>query len=314
MASKDYYKTLGIEKNASAEDIKKAYRKQALLYHPDKNKGDKIAEEKFKAVNEANSVLIDPEKRKLYDQYGENWEQVQQGGAAGKRQGGPTGRQRPGGQQPPFSFDASDFENDDRFEDLFSQFFGGAQGGRGRAPRARNGGDMEAEVQISLEDAFEGMSKMLSLGNTSEQYRLTLKKGVREGQQFRLRGKGQPGVNGGKTGDLLLNVRIAPHPRYTRTSNDLRCKQTVDLVTAVLGGKARVQTMHGEKIMTLQPGTQNGAVLRMRGLGMPVYDALDKYGDLYVEIMVEIPRELSIEEKELFEQLAKLKQAAEMGG
>jgi len=306
MASKDFYKTLGIEKNATSEDIKKAYRKLALQYHPDKNKGDKIAEEKFKAVNEANSVLIDPEKRKLYDQHGENWEQVQQGGPAGSRQGGQAGRQRTTRQQPPFSFDASDFENDERFEDLFSQFFGGSTGGRGRGTRARNGSNLEAEVQISLEDAFNGISQMLSIG-TEEQYRLTLKKGVREGQQFRLRGKGQAGQNGGKNGDLLLNIRILAHPRYTRTDNDLRCKQSVDLVTAVLGGKARVQTMHGEKMMTLQQGTQNGVVLRMRGLGMPVYDALDKFGDLYVEILVEIPRQISEAEMELYEQIKKLK-------
>jgi curved DNA-binding protein len=304
MAAKDFYKILGLEKNASSDEIKKAYRKLALQYHPDKNKGDKAAEEKFKAVNEANSVLIDPEKRKLYDQYGENWEQVQAGGG---RPGGASGRPRPGRQQPPFSFDASDFENDDRFEDLFSQFFGGAQGGRGRTPRTRNGADMEAEVQISLEDAFQGMSRMLSLGSASEQYRLTLKKGVREGQQFRLRGKGQAGINGGKTGDLMLNVRIAPHPRYTRTGNDLHCKQTVSLITAILGGKARVPTLHGEKMMTLSPGTQNGAILRMKGLGMPVYDVVDKYGDLYVEILVEIPREISGAERVLYEQLAALK-------
>jgi len=308
MASKDFYKILGIEKNATSEDIKKAYRKLALQYHPDKNKGDKIAEEKFKAVNEANSVLIDPEKRKLYDQYGENWEQVQQGGPAGSRQGGQAGRQRGTRQQPPFSFDASDFENDERFEDLFSQFFGGSMGGQGRGPRVRNGGNLEAEVQVSLEDAFAGMSKMIGIG-AEEQYRLTLKKGVRDGQQFRLRGKGQPGTNGGKAGDLLLNIRIAPHPRYTRTGNDLRCKQSVEVVTAVLGGKTRVQTMHGEKIMTLQPGTQNGAVLRMRGLGMPVYDTLEKYGDLYVEIAVEIPRELSAKERELYEALMALNQS-----
>jgi curved DNA-binding protein len=307
MAAKDYYKILGIEKSASPEAIKKAYRKLALQYHPDKNIGDKAAEEKFKAVNEANSVLIDPEKRKLYDQYGENWEQVQQGGAAGGRPGGASGRPRPGRQQaPPFSFDASDFENDDRFEDLFSQFFGGgAQTGRGRAPRSRNGADTEAEVQISLEDAFSGMSRMLSLG--TEQYRLTLKKGVKDGQQFRLRGKGAAGINGGKAGDLLLNVRISPHPRYIRTDNDLRCKQSVDLITAVLGGKIRVQTLHGEKMMTLQPGTQYGAVLRMRGLGMPVYDSAAAFGDLYVEVLVDIPGKLSAEEKVLFEQLAALK-------
>ena len=306
MAAKDFYKILGIEKNAKPEDIKKAFRKLAIQYHPDKNKGDKLAEEKFKEVNEANSVLIDPEKRKLYDQYGENWEQIQQGSAAGNRSGGSAGRQRAGRQQPPFTFDSSDFENDERFEDIFSQFFGAQGGARTRAPKGRNGGDLEAEVQISLEDAFTGMSRMLSLG--TEQYRLTLKKGVRDGQQFRLRGKGQPGQNGGKNGDLLLNIRLSPHPRFTRTGNDLRCQQPVDLLTAVLGGKTQVQTLHGEKLMTVQAGTQYGATLRMRGLGMPIYDHTDKFGDLYVEILIQIPRELTAEEHALFTKLAELKQ------
>lgn len=306
MASKDYYKILGIEKNATPEEVKKAFRKLALQYHPDKNKGDKFAEERFKEVNEANGVLIDPKKRKLYDKYGENWEQMQQAEAAGHRPGGAAGRQYSGRQQPPpFSFDASDFENDERFEDLFSQFFGG-QAGRRRGPSVRNGADMEAEVQIGLEEAFTGISRMLTLG--TEQYRLTLKKGVREGQQFRLRGKGQPGQNGGKNGDLLVNIRIASHPRYTRTGNDLRCKQSVDLITAVLGGKTKVQTLHGEKVMNLLPGAQNGAVLRMKGLGMPVYDHPESFGDLYVEISVEIPRQLSPEERELYGKLAELKQ------
>lgn len=308
MAEKDYNKILGIDRNASSEDIKKAFRKLAIQFHPDKNKGDKTAEEKFKAVNEANSVLIDPKKRKLYDQYGEHWEQVQQGGPAGGRPGGGSGRSHQGGQPPPFSFDASDFENDERFEDLFSQFFGGQAGGRNRGTRARTGSNLEAEVQISLEDAFNGITKMVNLG--SEQYRLALKKGVKEGQQFRLRGKGQPGTNGGKNGDLLLNIRIAPHPRYQRNDHDLRCKQSVDLIRAVLGGKVRVQTLHGEKMMTLQPGTQFGTVLRMRGLGMPIYDSPDKYGDLYVEIMVEIPQKLTPAEQDLFQQLASLKEAS----
>ncbi len=301
MASKDFYKILGIDKKASSEDIKKAYRKLAHQYHPDKNKGDKTAEEKFKDVNEANSVLIDPEKRKLYDQYGENWEQVKQGGAPG----GKAGRPRQGRPQPSYSFDASDFENDERFEDLFSQFFGGNQGRRS-GPVPRNGSNLEAEIQISIEEAFSGMSRMLSLGQ--EEYRLTLKKGVGEGQLFRLKGKGQPGTNGGKNGDLLLTVHMAPHPRYTRTGPDLRCKQSVEVVTAVLGGKVRIQTLHGEKVMTLQAGTQYGATLRMRGLGMPVYNSNDAFGDLYVEIIVEIPRQLSTKEHELYSQLAQLKQ------
>lgn len=305
MASKDYYKILGIEKNATPEEIKKAFRKQAFKYHPDKNKGNQAAEEQFKAVNEANSVLIDPKKRKLYDQYGDQWEQLQHAGAAGN---GPQGARRPGGRQqaPPFSFDASDFEDDDRFEDLFSQFFGGAQGRRGRAAMPRKGADLEAEVKISMEEAFSGITRMLSL--EGKQYPLNLKKGVRDGQQFRLPGKGQPGAAGGKNGDLLVNIRLQPHPRYIRTGNDLRCKQTVDLVTAVLGGKIPVQTMHGAKIMTLKAGTQYGAVLRMRGLGMPLYDQPDSFGDLYVEIQVNIPSQLTDAERNLFNQLAALKQ------
>ncbi len=295
-AKKDHYKILGVEKNATPDQIKKAFRKLAIQYHPDRNKGDKKAEDKFKEVNEANSVLSDPDKRKKYDEFGENWEQMQPGDPGG-------GGRRPSARQgAPFSFDASDYENDERFEDLFSQFFGRQQG---RAV-ARNGANLEAEVQITLEEAFNGTSRTLTLGGT-EQHRLNLKKGVRDGQQFRLRGKGHPGQNGGKNGDLLVNIRQIPHPRYTRTGNDLRFQQSVDLYTAVLGGKIRVQTLHGEKMMTLQPGTQYGATLRMRGLGMPVYNSPDGYGDLYVEVQVHIPAQLSPEEHELFSKLAALK-------
>lgn len=305
MASKDYYKILGIDRKASSEEIKKAYRKLALQYHPDKNKGDKFAEERFKEVNEANSVLIDPQKRKLYDEYGEHWEQVQQGGAPGGRPGS-QGRPRANRQPPPFSFDASDFENDDRFEDLFAQFFGGGRERR-RGPIPRQGSDVEAEVHITLEESFSGSTRMLTIG--TGQYPLPLKKGVGEGQQFRLRGKGQAGSNGGKNGDLLVNIRIAPHPRYMRKGDDLHCKQSIDLLTAVLGGKVRIPTLHGEKFMNVPAGTQNGAALRMRGLGMPVYGTQDSFGDLYVEIRVDIPRHLSQEEQALYAQLANLKHA-----
>ena len=299
MASKDYYKILGIGKKATSEEIKKAYHKLALKFHPDNNKSDKRAEENFKEINEANSVLSDPEKRKRYDEFGEHWEHAQNGQSAGNGQGG-ANRQQQTGQRPPFSFDASDFESDERFEDIFSQFFGGRQG-----TPSREGGNMEADVQVTLEDAFKGTSHLLTLGK--EQHKLSLKKGVREGQQYRLRGKGQPGKSGGKSGDLLVNIRIAEHPRYERTGNDLYCQQSVDLITAVLGGKTRVQTLHGEKMMTLQAGTQQGATLRMRGLGMPDYDRTSVYGDLYVEVLVAIPTQLSPEERALFEKLAALK-------
>lgn len=311
MAYKDYYKILGITKSATTEEIKKAFRKLAKQYHPDKNKGDKTAEEKFKEVNEAHDVLSNPEKRARYDEFGENWEYMQQrqnNGGAGSR-----GRARStGGGRPDFSFDATDFENDDRVEELLRQFFGGQFSGskfRGNAGQrnfgAVDGNDLQAEVHISLEEAMKGSARMLSLG--TEQHRLNLKKGVRDGQQFRLRGKGQPGRNGGKPGDLLVTVRINPQPRYTRTGNDLRCLQHIDLLTAVLGGKIQISTLHGDKIMSVPAGTQNGATLRMRGLGMPDYENPTVFGDLYVDITVDIPKQLSPEERSLYTQLAQLK-------
>jgi curved DNA-binding protein len=305
MATKDYYKILGVNEQSTPAEIKKAYRKLAIQYHPDNNVNNKSAEEKFKQVNDANTVLSDPEKRKLYDKFGENWEHPPQHNAASNGQPGGSNRQHAGRQNgTAYTFDASDFENDERFEDIFSQFFGGQQGDR--ATSTRNGSHTEADLQITLEEAFTGYSRLLTIGK--EEHRITIKKGIREGQQFRLRGKGHTGQNGGKNGDLLVNIRIAPHPRYIRKGNDMYCKQSVDVVTAVLGGKTPIQTLHGEKMMTLLPGTQQGASLRIRGLGMPVYDAPDTYGDLYVEILVSIPTQLSDDERSLFGQLAALKQ------
>jgi curved DNA-binding protein len=306
VASKDFYKILGVDKKASAAEIKKAYRKLAILHHPDKNKGDKKAEEKFKEANEANGVLSDPEKRKKYDQFGENWENPPQSDPRGHPQNRQSYQQQGGNQGQSFTFDNNDFENDPRFEDVFSQFFGG---GRSRSnANGRDGTDIEAEVQTTLEDAFAGVTRILALDQ--EQHKLTLKKGVRDGQQFRLRGKGNPGQGNGKSGDLLVNIRILPHLRYTRTDNDLRCQQAIDLTTAVLGGKARVVTLHGEKMMTLQAGTQFGTTLRMRGLGMPLYDNPTVFGDLYVEVLVRIPSTLSVEERDLYEKLKKYNDTA----
>lgn len=307
--AKDFYQILGVARNATPEEIKKAYRKLARQYHPDKNKGDKAAEEKFKEANEANDVLSDPEKRKRYDEFGENWEYMQhrqqQGGARGS-DGGRSHTFDPSGGG--FTFDASGFDGDENMEDILRQFFGGGQARSGRRSFGADGRDLQAEVAISLEDAFHGAARIIDLGG--EQHRLTLKKGVREGQQFRLRGKGQPGRNGGKPGDLLVSIRIEPHPRYTRTGNDLRCSQSIDLVTAVLGGKTTVQTLHGSKVMTIPAGTQNGASLRMRGLGMPDYDHPNTHGDLYLDIHVAIPSQLSTEERALYQRLAELRQKA----
>lgn len=313
MAFKDYYKILGVEKGASTEDIKKAYRKLAKQYHPDKNPGNKKAEEKFKEANEANDVLSDPDKRRRYDQFGENWEYMKEGGPGGQAAGGgPSSRggfgrggfgEAGGGN---FFFDAHDFEDDSRYEDLLRSFFGRQFSGRGGgSAAAQKGEDLEAEVWITLEESFSGVTRVFDLEKS--RHRLALRKGVKEGTQFRLRGKGQPGWMEGKNGDLIVTVRIMPHHRFVRSGNDLRCKHHLDLYTAVLGGKARVQTLHGDKMMTIPAGTQYGSTLRMRGMGMPDYENPNSFGDLLVEVVVDIPRQLSPEALELFKRLAELK-------
>lgn len=312
MAFKDYYKILGVEKSASPADIKKAYRKLAKQYHPDKNQGDKRLEGKFKEVNEANDVLSDPDKRRRYDQFGENWEHMKEGGneqAGGRGQGGGGGfGRRPSGESGGggFSFDAHDFENDNQYEDLLRNFFGNQfQGGAGFGrTRPQKGEDTEAEAQITLEESFLRTTRVFDLDKS--EHSLVLRKGVKDGAQFRLRGKGRPGRQGGKNGDLLVTVRILPHHRFTRTGNDLRCTHHVDLYTAVLGGKARVQTLHGDKMMTIPAGTQYGSLLRMRGMGMPDYNHPNDFGDLFIEVTVDIPRNLSPEALDLFKQLAEL--------
>ena len=312
MAFKDYYKILGVEKSVSPADLKKAYRKLAKQYHPDKNQGDKRLEAKFKEVNEANDVLSDPDKRRRYNQFGENWEHMKEGGgeqAAGRGQGNrggfgrkPSGESGGGG----FTFDAHDFENDNQYEDLLRNFFGNQfQGGAGFGSSGpQKGEDTEAEVRITLEESFLGATRVFDLEKS--EHSLVLRKGVKDGAQFRLRGKGRPGRQGGKNGDLFVNVRIAPHHRFTRTGNDLRCTHHVDLYTAVLGGKVRVQTLHGDKMMAIPAGTQYGSVLRMRGMGMPDYNHPNDFGDLYVEIAVDIPRNLSPQALDLFKQLSEL--------
>ncbi len=315
MAFKDYYKVLGVEKNASSADIKKAYRKLAKQYHPDKNPGDKKSEEKFKEANEANDVLSDPDKRRRYDQFGENWEYMKEG-SGGQA---PSGAQRSRGgfdrgsfdeaSGGTFSFDAHDFENDSQYEDLLRNLFGRQFSGRGGAgfgnTAAQKGEDTGAEVWITLEESFSGLTRVFDLEKS--RHRLALRKGVKEGTQFRLRGKGQPGRMEGKNGDLIVTVRIMPHHRFTRNGNDLRCTHHLNLYTAVLGGKARVQTLHGDKMMAIPPGTQYGSVLRMRGMGMPDYESPNSFGDLFVEAVIEIPQHLSPEALDLFKKLAELK-------
>ena len=301
MDYKDYYKVLGVSKNASQDEIKKAYRKLAVKYHPDKNRDNKVAEDKFKAVNEAHEVLGDPEKRKKYDQLGTNWRQYENMG------GRPGGGQGPSGGSGPFSFDG-DFSDmfgkggGSGFSDFFEQFFGrGAAGGARQGARGNfNGQDYQTEMDITLEEAFHGTNRLIEVED--EKLRITTKPGAYDEQLLRIKGKGGRGTRG-QRGDLYVRVHVVNHPRYTRKGDDLHATHTVDLYTAVLGGSTIVDTLTGQVKVKIAPGTQSGRVIRIKNKGMPVYGDSNIFGDLYVQLQVQIPERLTEKQRQLFEQL-----------
>lgn len=301
MDYKDYYKVLGVNKNASQDEIKKAYRKLAVKYHPDKNKDNKSAEEKFKAVNEAHEVLGDPEKRKKYDQLGTNWRQYENMG------GRPSG-QGPGGSSGPFSFDGdfSDLFGQGKgsgFSDFFEQFFGrGASGGARQGARTGNftGQDYQTEMDITLEEAFHGTHRLIEVED--EKLRITTKPGAYDEQLLRIKGKGGKGSRG-QRGDLYVRVHVVSHPRYIRKGDDLHTSHTIDLYTAVLGGTTIVDTLTGQVKVKIAPGTQSGGTIRIKNKGMPVYGESNIFGDLYVQLQVHIPERLTDKQRQLFEQL-----------
>lgn len=295
MNYKDYYKVLGLNKSASQDDIKKAFRKLAVKYHPDKNPGNKAAEEKFKEINEANEVLGDPEKRKKYDELGENWQHYQQQGNA--RQQSDWGQWQNAG--PQYSSGRTTFEGGD-FSDFFESFFGSRFGGSGSAG-PQKGSDYSAEVQLSLEEAYNGTTRLLEVNG--EKLQMKFKPGVREGQTLRIRGKGGQGSNKGARGDIYIAVHVSEHPHFERKENDLYCEAPVDLYTAILGGKAMIRTLKGNIKIDIPAETENGKVLRLKGMGMPVFGKEKESGDLYAKVKVILPKHLSKEEIELFQQL-----------
>jgi len=304
MTYKDYYKVLGVSSTATQEEIKKAFRSLALKYHPDKTKGDRAAEEKFKEINEANEVLSDPEKRKKYDQFGQDWKHYQEAG--GQPGGFDWSRYASGQGARGRQMSSEEFESmfgsggvGDIFELLFGQR-GGTR--RGRRSAAIPGEDFSAETTISLEEAYRGSTRLIRLDGQT--IKVTLKPGIADGQDLRIPGKGAPGVRGGPSGDLYLTVRISPEPGFERRGNDIHCDLPVDLYTAVLGGKTEVKTFKGAVNVTIPKGTQTGTELRLKGLGMPVYGRKDEYGNLIVKVVVKIPQNLSEAETELFRKLA----------
>ncbi len=305
---KDFYQILDVSRNASQEEIKKAYRKLAAKYHPDRNPGDKNAEEMFKKINEAHSVLSDPEKRKLYDRYGEQWKQFQQAeGAKGGKHYQNTNYYDDNFSQYQGSF--NDIFGDRFTDDIFSSFFGREYnpfGERFKNVYQHRGQDIKAELDISLEEAYHGTTKVFRINDQT--IKLRIKPGAEEGQILKLKGKGAPGINGGPHGDLLITVRIKEHPLFKRKGFDLYCDLPVDLYTAILGGKVELQTLKGRVKIDIPAESENGKVIRLNGLGMPKNAEKSNFGDLYVKLNVRLPKNLTAQEIQLFRKLANLRE------
>lgn len=299
----DYYQVLGVSRTATADEIKKAYRKLARKHHPDLNPNSAEAKKKFQEINEANEVLSDPESRKKYDQYGDQWKHAEQFEQAEREQGA---RQQAGGGGAPFGAGGMDEE------DLFSSLFGG---GRGRQVKFR-GQDYQAELRLDLDAAYRTHIQTLNVntgsgaGAGSKQIRITVPAGVEHEQSIRIPGQGGPGLNGGPNGDLYITFIVAPHPRFKRVGKDLFITQDIDLTTAVLGGEITVDTMDGKVKLKIAPGTQNGTKVKLKGKGFPVYKQEGQFGDLFVNYTVKLPTHLSEREKELFRELAAIRNTA----
>lgn len=301
MAFVDYYKTLGIDKSASEDDIKKAYRKLARKYHPDLNPDDAEANKKFQQINEANEVLSDAEKRKKYDAYGENWKHAEQYEQARQQQG--THNARQGWDE--YTYSGGQHEGD--FSDFFESLFGNARGGRsGRSTNAKfRGNDYNASLQLNLKDAYITHKQTFNIDG--KQVRITVPAGVANGQVIKLKGYGSPGMNGGPNGDLYITFTIEDNAKFKRVGDDLYTTAEVDVYTAVLGGDFILEMLNDNKIkLKVNPETQNGSVVRLKGKGFPVYKQEDKFGDLFVTWQIKMPTNLTEKQKELFTELSKL--------
>jgi len=304
MKYKDYYKILEVRKNATADEIKKAYRRLARKYHPDVNPNDKQAEERFKEINEAYEVLTDPQKRAKYDQLGASYHEWQRRGAPG----GFDWSRWTGG------FPQGARVTHDPFDDLFehtgfSDFFEALFGGMGTRARTRTtprrGEDYTQTVELTLEEAYHGTSRILQMDG--QRLEVKIPPGVKTGSRVRLRGKGGAGRAGGAPGDLYLKVKVLPHQRFERVGDDLYCQVSVDLYTAVLGGSTPVPTLKGTRTLKIPPETQDGQTFRIKGQGMPSLSKKGQYGDLFVTVHVRLPLHLSEKEKALFRELARLR-------
>jgi len=321
MDFKDYYQTLGLSKTATAKEIKSTYRKLARKHHPDVNPGDKAAEAKFKEINEAYEVLGDPDKRKKYDELGANWRMYEQGGTpggAGFDHGGWSvnmGGGGPGGFRTMSEDEMREmFGTENPFSDFFNTFFGGADPGEGRRPRggrgrSRKGRDLEHEITLSLEDADQGVTRRLALKHDGHARTVDVRipAGVGDGSRVRVAGEGETGAGGGMAGDLYLRIQLAPHAVFERKGRDLYTRVAVPLTVAVLGGEVDVPALGGRTLRLKVPGgTQSGQVFRLRGQGMALAGKVGERSDLYATVEVQLPRQLTSEQRDHFEALAKI--------
>ncbi len=290
----DYYKTLGISKSATDKDIKKAYRKFARKYHPDLNPNDKVAEKKFKEVNEANEVLSNSEKRKKYDQYGKDWRHADDIEKAKQQQqyqgsyGGASGR-----------------SSQEDFSDFFENMFGGASSGQRRSTTRFRGQDYNAEMQLDLKDVFSAHKRTLTVNKKN--IRITIPAGVENGQTIKIKGHGGKGINNGPNGDLYIQFTIRNHSKFKRDKNNLYATVDLNLYKAMLGGEVTVDTFDSKVKLKVKPETQSGTKVKLKGKGFPVYKKKGQFGDLIITYNIKMPSKLTAKEKELFEELDKLR-------
>ena len=300
MAFIDYYKILGVDKNASEAEIKKAYRKLARKYHPDLNPNDKDAELKFKQLNEANEVLSNPEFRKKYDKYGEHWKDGEAYEQARQQQQSQRQYQGAGGFE---GFEG--FGEGDDYSDFFESMFGGSFSGRGRGQNIKfRGQDFNAQLQLNLKDVYTSQKQVLTVNGKS--IRLTIPAGVTDGQIIKIKGKGGPGINGGPSGDLYIEFKIKNNTPFKRDGAHLYKTEDISIYKAILGGEITVNTFNGKAKLKVKPLTQNGTKVKLKGKGFPKYKKENEFGDLYITYNIELPKKLSTKERELFEELAKL--------
>lgn len=322
MEFKDYYGILGVSPDADIKEIKKSYQTLAKKYHPDVNPGDSEAEKKFKEINEAYHAIADPAKRQKYDDLRKNYQAWQSRGGRGTFDWSPW--QESGGYysrtMTPEEF-AEMFGGSTRgfggFSDFFSTIFGMGSMGEyenddifsGMAHKGRRGRDIEGEISVSLEEVYHGSKRLLEIDN--KRIETVIPKGIRDNGRIRLAGQGEAGPKGGKPGDLYLNVKVKPHPRFIRNGNDLTINLEIDFYTAVLGGEARIETLAGEVILKIPPRTKAGKSFRLKGKGMPILNQAGKYGDLYAKVVIVLPEKLTEKEINTLQELQKFRSAKE---